>query len=171
MAYLNSNYINIYPLAKARQNADQKWNRLTSEFNMVNIIRQLLPKNSQGFVIDWAPATNNIKFNIGGYYVEANLTDIIPSDTEISDIYANIKINTDSSLPEIVGQDETAESNNGKYSGISFDNAAISDSTHLTYSLHLLTKPQGSSTWVIPEESKFPFGSDSLYITEINGNI
>ena len=166
MAYLNSSYINIYPLAKARQNANQKWNRLTSEFNMVNIIRQLLPKNSQGFVIDWA--SPNIKFNIGGYYVEANLTDDILSGTNI---YANIKINTDSSLPEIVGQDETAESNNGKYSGISFDNAAISDSTHLTYSLHLLTKPLGSSTWVIPEESKFPFGSDSLYITEINGNI
>lgn len=168
MAYLNSSYINIYPLAKARQNADQKWNRLTSEFNMVNIIRQLLPKNSQGFVIDWAPATNNIKFNIGGYYVEANLTaDILSGEN----IYANIKINADSSLPEIIGQDETTEPNNGKYSGISFDNAAISDSTHLTYSLHLLTKPQDSSTWVIPEESKFPFGSDSLYITEINGNI
>lgn len=166
MAYLNSSNINIYPLAKARQNADQKWNRLTSEFNMVNIIRQLLPKSSQGFVIDWVKP--NIKFNIGGYYVEANLTDDIFSG---ENIYANIKINADSSLPEIVGQDETSESNNGKYSGISFDNAAISDSTHLTYSLHLLTKPQGSSTWVIPEESKFPFGSDSLYITEINGNI
>lgn len=169
MAYLNSSNINIYPLAKARQAADQKWNRLTSEFNMVNIIRQLLPKNSQGFVIDWV--SPNIKFNIGGYYVEANLTDVIPSDTIVSDIYANIKINTDSSLPEITGQDETAEPNNGKYSGISFDNAAISDSTYLTYSLHLLTKTKGSSTWDIPEESKFPFSSDSFYITEINGNV
>lgn len=165
MAHLNSSYINIYPLAKARQNADQKWNRLTSEFNMVNIIRQLLPKNSQGFVIDWV--SPNIKFNIGGYYVEVDLTTYAPADTD-KHIYANIKISTGSSLPEIVGQDETSGTNDGKYMGISFGNEAISSST---YSLHLLTRANASSAWVIPEESKFPFGSDSLYITEINGNI
>ena len=163
MAYLNSSDINIYPLAKARQNADQKWNRLTSEFNMVNIIRQLLPKSSQGFVIDWVKP--NIKFNIGGYYVEAMLTGAVLSGTNI---YANIKINTDSSLPEIIGQDTEITTGTYTYNGISFGNEAISSST---YSLHLLTKPEGSSTWVIPEESKFPFGSDSLYITEINGNV
>lgn len=162
MAYLNSSNINIYPLAKQRTASEQKWNRLTSEFNMANIIRQLLPKNSQGFVIDW-DGQKVIKFNIGGYYVEADLSEAL-SGTEI---YANLSITPDANnnLPEVSGQDDK---DTGKYTGISFDSSANSNAA---YSLNILTKIKDSSTWDIPEESKFPFSSDSLYITEINGNI
>lgn len=161
MAYLSSININIYPLAKQRTASEQKWNRLTSEFNMVNIIRQLLPKNSQGFVIDW-DGQKVIKFNIGGYYVEADLSEAL-SGTEI---YANLSITPDvnNNLPEVSGQDDK---DTGKYTGISFDNLSNNEAT---YALKILTRTNNSSPWDIPEESKFPFGSDSLYITEINGN-
>ena len=165
MTYLSSKNINIYPLAKQRLSANQKWNRLTSEFNMVNIIRQLLPKNSQGFVIDW-DSENIIKFNIGGYYVEANLSEVL-SGTEV---YAHLSIGDsgNNNLPEVIGQDESEGSNAGKYMGMSFDNSPKAEAT---YTLKILSYNEDTSKWDIPDESNYPFAADSFYITEINGNI
>jgi len=164
MAYLSSSNINIYPLAKKRTADNQKWNRLTSEFNMVNIIRQLLPKGSQGFVIDWVPSTNIIKFNIGGYYVKADLTDNLSG----TNIYAYLYISEadEYNLPEVDGQDD----DKSNYTGISFGTATESGRT-ANYTLKILSYNKDTSQWDIPDESNYPFAADSFYITEINGNI
>ena len=89
MGYLADNKITVFPAASHGANHPDA--RLTTEFNISNIINQLIDKN--GFVISLT--NTDIEFNIRGYYFKAAISDIISAAGSPSSgsIYAQININ------------------------------------------------------------------------------
>jgi hypothetical protein len=103
VSYLNSNNVEVFPVAKARVN--NAYGRLFTEKKIANLTRQLLSEDYPGYIISCKNKGNgnfDISFNLYGYYF--NLTEFVPSShSGTSDtIYAYILIEND----EIKGQDE-----------------------------------------------------------------
>ena len=161
--YVSSENIQIFPIAN--RGAKDPLGRLTTEYNLTSILNKLLDVN--GFVISWDNNSKNIVFNLHGYLITANLTDII---NDFSDnIYAYIGI-TDyingandyekKFLAQLGGGDVSSEDTTiddyGKYNGVLFRSDDIKPSLiSKSYNLHLLTKV--NNEWVIPEDSKIKF--------------
>ena len=89
--YVSSENIQIFPIAN--RGVKDPLGRLTTEYNLTSILNKLLDVN--GFVISWHNSKDNkiITFNLHGYLITANLTDIIDTTFEGSNnIYAYIGI-------------------------------------------------------------------------------
>lgn len=121
MAYLDSNNVVVFPIAKER--VTMPGTRLFTEQNVSNLIRQLLSNGSKGFIISSETIDGSwvIEFNLLGYYfkisgineswIQSIATDEDISNDSITGVYACINI--DDLTNEIIGQDT-----DGKYEGL-----------------------------------------------------
>lgn len=186
MAYLSSNNIAVFPCS----NRGQGYNlgaRLTSEYNLTNIVNQLL--NVEAFVISPSYGTSistdtSISFNILGYYFNvASINDILDlfKDENPEDIYACIRVNTFTTtksgetlnLQELTTLDSTTasdanmnvdldtvgESGSSVFMGVQFTKTNPSVSDDVTSYLHILH--YDGDTWNIPEDSYIKFTSNN----------
>lgn len=165
MPYIKSNAINVFPCAN-RGTAYNLQSRLTSEYNLTNIINQLIDTDS--FVIS-NNLSNGISFNIHGYYFNViDYTSITNLDTSWTDVYAEITIasNTVDGLvfnelttveTEDVATDLDADTN---FTGIAFTGTKPAEAQY-HYSLHILHRDSMSSDWYIPPESTVKFVTNS----------
>lgn len=186
MAYLSSNNITVFPCS----NRGKGYNlgaRLTSEYNLTNIVNQLL--NVEAFVISPSYGTpvsteTSISFNILGYYFNvASINDILDlfSGESPEDIYACIRVNTFTTtkngetldLQELTTLDSTTasdanmnvdldtvdESGSSVFMGVQFTKTDPGISDDVTSYLHILH--YDGSTWNIPEDSYIKFTSNN----------
>ena len=165
MVYISSDKISVFPCGNrsdAYPNA-----KLTTEFNLTNIINKLI--NVESFVINKEYKTNNIvndlEFNIKGYYFKLDssaVTTLVSQFSSSHSIYAIIKITDvesgDYSFKELQniadGSGHTLDVGS-EFQGLKFDSASSSNTNE--YSLKVLEK--SGSTWIIPEGSKIRFKS------------
>lgn len=107
MAYLDSENVIVFPLAKERTQSIQE-TRLLTEFNVSNIIRQLMGNRMDGFIISSTDVDGGkqIEFNIYGYYFKIKITTEWLGKNFKNDcsVYASIEL--DNTVDEIIGQDE-----------------------------------------------------------------
>lgn len=165
MPYIKSNAINVFPCAN-RGTAYNLQSRLTSEYNLTNIINQLIDTDS--FVIS-NNLSNGISFNIHGYYFNvSDYKEITNLDSSWTDVYAEITIasNTIDGLTfneltingtEDVATDLDADTN---FTGIAFTDTKPAEAQD-HYSLHILHRDSTSSDWYIPPESTVKFVTNS----------
>lgn len=174
MAYINSNSIDVFPCANRGGNHNLQ-SRLTSEYNLTNIINQLIDQDS--FVITTSLTSGGpLSFNIHGYYFNVlNYNDIINLGISGDDIYASIRIKANTSTGGVIfhelsvgGTEENEGSGlddndptNGLFRGIIFTSPSdIPDAGgDQIYSLHILHRDSG--VWSIPQESTVKFITDS----------
>lgn len=152
---LQSNKIDVFPSANRVMYPQS---RLTSESNITGILTHILGKDS--FVINQS-VSDPFEFVIKGYYFKIKTLPILTGN----DVYAFIRVinpdeDTEALFPEIVplADGATLLDNDGYFAGLVLDNnTTYQDSTD---KLHILTKVDGA--WVIPEDSKLRFTTDSL---------
>lgn len=167
---INSSSISVFPCANRGQEYDL-YSRLTSEYNLTNIINQLV--DADGFVISYDSSGNTLSFNIHGYFF--NVTDVnsiinglTTEDTTVEDIYGVITVRTTVSNWTELGNVGIELDENSLFTGINFVASEPTDVSVNTYYLRLLTK--NGETWEVPQESKVKFrtggNSHSLIIDD-----
>lgn len=168
MPYIKSNAINVFPCAN-RGTAYNLQSRLTSEYNLTNIINQLIDTDS--FVIS-NNLSNGISFNIHGYYFSvSDYTSITNLNSSWTDVYATITISSDVLVDGVIfnelivtGTEDTStndslDNDQTEFTGVEFSNSPASGDN--TYSLHILHRDSISSSWYIPPESTVKFVTNS----------
>ena len=163
MAYISSDKIHVFPIAKSRSN--QRAANLMYEDNISNIIRQLT--DYPGFIITRNPDVtfNNgiltfnkdFEFNLWGHYfrIEKDVT-VNLGGSLVTDIYASIITDTDTG--EISNQDV-----NGEYQGLKITSS--NEGSHYLCLFNTLD----SNTVEVCEESLFKFNNSSVNIKRIDG--
>ena len=178
MAYIASNDIKMFPSSNRNPENDAT-SRLTTEYNLVNIVNRLITDNIDGtkpagFVItETADSNSPFEFSIHGYYFYipqlSSLTDSFTSETNI---WGSIKMSSDTSnagLFEYITKFDPNEASGAytldgtnrvseldgtnEFLGVKFTDDKQTDPG--VYSVHLLTK--SGNNWVIPEDSKIRF--------------
>ena len=151
MAYINSNYIEVFP--STRRDSQHRSARLLTEANLISIINQIVKVDS--FVITSAYSGNNdaFEFNIHGYYFKVTPQSALAS-LGTDNVWAKIVLATTTTpggdtFVELDGQDDGTY-----YEGIVFTNNEPTLSSN-EYKLHLLTKE--NNVWTIPDDSKIMF--------------
>lgn len=166
--FLNSANIKIFPTPNRGTNY-QPQARLVTEFNLTNIVNRLVDKES--FVISYK--NNEIIFNIYGYWIKADLTNL----SITNELYARIRVPEleGSTFIELEGTDteDPPSSGNYTYHGVTFvtgENISFTDSDGW-HSLKLLEKV--GSTWQVPEDSwvKFTTSATTRSITIDDGDL
>lgn len=164
---LPSNQIRVFPCANrgASYNLDS---RLTTEYNLTNIINQLT--DTKKFVItNFVDSDNKVlEFNINGYYFSvSDYTNIVNNiylegtPAEIDDcIYAEIFIDENSTniVFNELSVNTTEDEEAGVFNGVTFDNTYNEEQN----SLKLLVYT--SDGWKIPLESKIRYNKHSISI-------
>ena len=85
---LNKNNIHVFPVTNK---PSEKQSRLTTEYNITNIVNRLLDNKSFVITSEVTSGESALEFNIQGYYVKVDkISDLIPVAN--SDCYAFIKI-------------------------------------------------------------------------------
>jgi hypothetical protein len=184
--YLKSTAVKVFPSAfRGPSSGSTKYNpeaRLNTEFNVTNLTNRLASKDN--FVIDWSSGTKIIKFNIHGYYFEANLTEFLGVGGEgasWTNLYASIKIipfitdegeapalNTKYKALTLVGATDSGDSianPSGRILDVADGGTFIFEGLKLSetpgtpgsniYELHLLSG--GPSAWAVPLTSRLKF--------------
>lgn len=167
---LPSNQIRVFPCANrgASYNLDS---RLTTEYNLTNIINQLT--DTKKFVITNAISVANtqLEFNINGYYFSVSdynniVSGIYPEESALQtgdSIYAEIAINehaTDIIFNELsvtTADDEGAEP---IFDGVTFNSNYREEKN----SLKILVYNSSAGAWEIPLESKIRYNKNSVSI-------
>ena len=168
MPYIKSNAINVFPCAN-RGTAYNLQSRLTSEYNLTNIINQLIDTDS--FVIS-NNLSNGISFNIHGYYFSvSDYTSITTLDSSWTDVYATITISSDVLVDGVIfneliatrtagiGASDSLDNDQTEFTGVAFSNSPAEGDN--TYSLHILHRDSTGSSWYIPPESTVKFVTNS----------
>lgn len=178
MSQIKSSSISVFPCANRGKFGDTNFNlqsRLTSEYNLTNIINQLVDENS--FVIspsDTSEPVNTsepISFNINGYYFKIDsIENAIGEFSNSDNLYASIQLMTTNvpgfgdmiELSATGDSDEVAGDSGQTLDDAVFTGLDISDelpSGLNVYSLHILKKDGGS--WYVPPESTIRFITDN----------
>lgn len=167
MPYINSNSINVFPCAN-RGTAYNLQSRLTSEYNLTNIINQLIDTDS--FVITNVLTTDGpLAFNIHGYYFNvSNYQTITNLDPSWTDVYAEITI-ASTTIDGITFNELTVNGTEDVSTNLdgdtTFDGVAFTgtkpDEKQDHYYLHILHRDLTSSGWCIPPESTVKFVTNS----------
>lgn len=168
MPYINSNSINVFPCAN-RGTAYNLQSRLTSEYNLTNIINQLIDTDS--FVITNVLTTDGpLAFNIHGYYFNvSNYQDITNLDSSWTDVYAQITIAHNELEGGLVfheltvnGTEDVSTNLDGDttFDGVEFTGTKPTEAQDHYY-LHILHRNSTSSDWYIPPESTVKFLTNS----------
>jgi hypothetical protein len=182
MEKIKSTKVKVFPTAfRGPSTGTTKYNpesRLTTEFNVTNLINRLSSKDS--FVISWANSI--VIFNIHGYYFEINLDEFLSGvGSTWTNIYASIKLlpfltsengNTKYKAFTLVGREDggstvppsgrildTDSSGTFIFEGLGLHETPITP-TSGEYQLHLLTG--GPSSWSIPTTSKLKFKAEDV---------
>ena len=168
MPYIKSNAINVFPCAN-RGTAYNLQSRLTFEYNLTNIINQLIDTDS--FVIS-NNLSNGISFNIHGYYFSvSDYTSITNLDSSWTDVYATITISSNVLVDgvifnelivtgtEDIGASDSLDNDQTEFTGVAFSNSPAKGDN--TYSLHILHRDSTGSSWYIPPESTVKFVTNS----------
>lgn len=166
MPYINSNSINVFPCAN-RGTAYNLQSRLTSEYNLTNIINQLIDTDS--FVIS-NNLSNGLSFNIHGYYFNvSNYQDITNLDSSWTDVYAQITIAHNELESGLVFDELTVNGTEDvstnldadtTFTGVAFTSTKPAEAQN-HYFLHILHRDSTSSDWYIPPESTVKFVTNS----------
>jgi hypothetical protein len=163
--YINSDAINIFPLAKPRLN--NRDNRLFYEENVTNLIRQVVDNKS--FIIS-APEqtgtklTEDLLFNIFGYFVKIDKgTEILDINSVKKYLYAKIILSTEAPF-EIAQQDD-----NNKYQGLSIESYDNLQSDTDSYKYLLLYVKQADGKLHLATESLKKFDISSFSISGLDG--
>ena len=169
MSYINSNAINVFPCANRGSDYNLQ-SRLTSEYNLTNIINQLIDQDS--FVITSVLTTDGpLAFNIHGYYFNVSNYTSITGLGLGNDIYAYIRVFSSTSNGVVFqelgtsGTEEGTElDSNSTFMGVNFvatqEEVPTSGDNNFYYSLHILHSDNGTN-WTIPEESTVKFITNS----------
>lgn len=161
--YLQSENISIFPTPN-RGTTYQPQARLVTEFNLTNIVNRLVDKES--FVISYK--NNKITFNIYGYWVEADFSNM-SSLLEASVLYARIKV-IGSDFIELDGTDEKDTSSaevKYVYKGVDFLTENPGTDAGGYHSLKLLENGK------VPEDSwvKFTTSATTRSVTIDDGDL
>lgn len=184
--FSRSENVGIFPLASYRSIRPN--DNALSEKNLSNFILSIIDKDS--FVVSNSLTTptetivGRLQFIISGYLIsifnlkdiEQRLVDTLPEGEDaISDIYASVTLNvTDSDTPYLMGsdgEDEAIGPNVYTFSGVNFMKDAprnmvqvetVGQDTLRTVTLHILTKPTGSTIWKIPPNSLLKLDTQSI---------
>jgi hypothetical protein len=199
--YLKSTAVKVFPSAfRGPSSGSTKYNpeaRLNTEFNVTNLTNRLASKDN--FVIDWSSETKIIKFNIHGYYFEANLTEFLGVGGEgasWTNLYASIKIipfitdegeapalNTKYKALTLVGATDSGDSianPSGRILDVADGGTFIFEGLELSqtprtpgsniYELYLLSG--GPSAWAVPLTSRLKFvATDVEGLPKINNDL
>ena len=135
-SYLASNKIDVFP--STHRAGYETTARLITEANLINLINQLLDRES--FIItneeNFSTATD-LEFNIHGYYFKANKAallalDAFPSANDI--IEASITLSSSGDYTTLSGSDESSE-----YKGLAFNIVSqATDDTSTTFYLPIV---------------------------------
>ena len=170
---LNSNSVKVFPVAKERGSTipEVTMSRLLTEFNMSNIIRQLIG-GSKGFVISASKVSDNkinVEFNLYGYYfdIEYDAEDTGGAD---ADVYASLVY--DKTYGELKQDD------NGKYGGLEVITAKKGETITGEHTIRLFSyraTKKGDAviisddSIVVNPKDRFIFATESLPIGGIDG--
>lgn len=173
MPFIESTNIGVFPSANRGDNYNLQA-RLTSEYNLTNIVNQLLDKDA--FVITPKVSKDGeFAFNIHGYYFCIyNITTFLnKSDfTSATTIWAYIKIASavnaiaDTSekvyyqLVDTSGEGGSPLDRDAGFTGVNFMSSQPADGDGI-YMLQLLDKV--GSSWVVHPESLIKFTTDSVH--------
>lgn len=168
MAYIDSNLIQMFPSAN-RNPVNDPTSRLTTEYNMVNLVNRLINNNNDSsFVITQTLGSgdNSIEFSLAGYYFRIdnynNIVNLFQSESPAAtDIYAKVEISQSRYFSEIVATGSGASSS-GKFPldtsdgfvGLEFVKDQPASASEIKW-LHIMHKK--GSTWEIPKESQVKF--------------
>ena len=172
---LSSNNVKVFPVAKERDSIlpDVVMSRLLTEFNISNIIRQIIG-SSQGFVIEASKSgdsTIDTRFNLYGYYFDIKY-DALDTKGEDVDVYATLIY--DSSYNEL------KQDNNLVYEGLEVTTITKGETPNFRgeHSIRLFSYRSNTvsgkiiitdgSVNVYPED-KFMFATEALPIGGIDG--
>ena len=162
MPYINSNAINVFPCAN-RGKAYNLQSRLTSEYNLTNIINQLIDVDSFVITTQINSDQKALSFNIHGYYFNvADYTSITNLDASWTDVYAQITI-ASNKVDGLVFNELTivgTEDVDTDFTGVDFTGTKPAEAQD-HYSLHILHRDSTSSAWYIPPESTVKFVTNS----------
>ena len=169
MPYINSNAINVFPCAN-RGTAYNLQSRLTSEYNLTNIINQLIDVDSFVITTQINSDQKALSFNIHGYYFNVtDYTSITNLDTSWTDVYAQITIAHNELEGGLVFDELTVNGTEDvatdldvdtNFTGVAFTGTKPSEEQD-HYSLHILHRDSTSSDWYIPPESTVKFVTNS----------
>lgn len=174
MAFLDSDKITMFPSAGRNPSADPT-SRLTTEYNLVNIVNRLLTTNKDGFVITSTfSAGNPFEFCIKGYYFKIDRGDSITGIGDgifnnSTEIYAYVNITSPTGSDEFselshISNQNSAETypldTNDGFVGVAFTDTlpALSDGM---YDLLILSRSDASESWSIPKESQVRYMIES----------
>ena len=157
MAFIDKNNIHIFPVTNK---PSEKQSRLTTEYNITNIVNRLL--DTKSFVITSGEVTNEsaLEFNIQGYYVKVDKISYLGTPTTASDCYATITIKSNvkdgQTFIELSGEED-----GNNYTGVSFswmDKKPTSKTGE--YALHILHYDR--TNYTIPRASKIRFNQYAI---------
>lgn len=182
MAYISSDDVTVFPSSRRPGYPLSKY---STEYNLTSIVNRLIDtdndEGAKGFVItdSITNGTNEIEFNIKGYYFKVSLSEIISMAHTGAwyTVYAIIKLNTyvdnvekyielSSFEQSSDNLDDISGVFSGKFTGLKFDDSESSGDGE--YSLPILELK--NEEYIIPEESKLKFKTDakhrSVYIDD-----
>lgn len=181
MAFLDSNKITMFPSAGRNPSVDPT-SRLTTEYNLVNIVNRLLTTDKNGFVITQTySAGNPLEFCVKGYYFKVDRGDSI---TGIDDgifnnstkIYAYVNITSPTGSDEFselsdISNQNSAETypldTNDGFVGVAFTDTLPALSDYLL----ILSRATTSGAWSIPKESQVRYRIKSPMSTTVTLSI
>ena len=178
--YPSSGSVKVFPTTK--RGDQQRSARFITEKNIVNLVNNLLDKDS--FIItkkvsnDFDIATENLEFNIGGYYFKVDEIDTIISNLisgiqpQIGDcVWANIFTYYTGEYEELYGYDEVVTINEESlsvYKGLTFSYGL--DGIGSAKSLKILEcvgfkDVDGANipVWSIPDDSLLKYSFDRIF--------
>lgn len=162
MAFINKNNIHVFPVTNK---PSEKQSRLTTEYNITNIVNRLL--DTKSFVITSGSVTDEsaLEFNIQGYYVKVDKISYLKPVAN-SDCYAIITINKKTIN---VGTDDEqtfieldgGENDANEYTGVSFSWLKGKPTPKTgEYALHILH--YDGTNYTIPRASKIRFNQYAI---------
>lgn len=160
MAFIDKNNIHIFPVTNK---PSEKQSRLTTEYNITNIVNRLLDTKSFVITSGAVTAESALEFNIQGYYVKVDMISDLGTPTTASDCYAFIKIKeaSDIAKEQTFIELDGGENDSNKYTGVSFswENKKPTPKTG-EYALHILHYDR--TNYTIPRASKIRFNQYAI---------
>lgn len=158
--YLNKNNIHVFPVTNK---PSEKQSRLTTEYNITNIVNRLLDNKSFVITSEVTSGESALEFNIQGYYVKVDKISDLGTPTTASDCYAFIKIKeaSDTAKEQTFIELDGGENDSNKYTGVSFSWVDKKPTPKTgEYALHILH--YDGKNYTIPRASKIRFNQYAI---------
>lgn len=157
MAFLNKNNIHVFPVTNK---PSEKQSRLTTEYNITNIVNRLLDTKSFVITSGAVTAESALEFNIRGYYVKVDMISNLGTPTA-PDCYASITTNKTTIDNQTFVELDGGENDSNEYTGVSFSWVNAKPETGADeYALHILH--YDGTNYTIPRASKIRFNQYAI---------